>query len=90
MNTFSRNVLGAAVGAVVLVLGGVAHAADTVKIAVAGPTTGPVAQYGDMQMMGAQMAVEQINAKGGVDGKKLEAVIMDDVCEPKQAVAVAN
>ncbi|MDG4553482.1 MAG: branched-chain amino acid ABC transporter substrate-binding protein [Candidatus Competibacter sp.] len=90
MNTFSRNVLSAAVGAVVLVLGGVAHAADTVKIAVAGPITGPVAQYGDMQMSGAKMAVEQINAKGGVNGKMLEAVLIDDVCEPKQAVAVAN
>ena len=62
----------------------------TIKIAIAGPTTGPVAQYGDMQIIGAKMAVEQINAKGGVNGKKLEAVIMDDACEPKQAVAVAN
>lgn len=90
MNTFSRHVLNAAAGAVVLVLGGLAHAEDTIKIAVAGAITGPVKQYGDMQMIGAQMAVEQINAKGGVDGKKLEAVLMDDVCEPKQAVAVAN
>ncbi len=90
MNTFSRNILSAAVGAVILSLGGVAHAEDTLKIAIAGPTTGPVAQYGDMQMMGAKMAVEQINAKGGINGKKLEAVIMDDACEPKQAVAVAS
>ncbi len=89
MNTISRNVLSAAVGAVVLSFGGLAHA-DTIKIAVAGPITGPVAQYGDMQMSGAKMAVEQINAKGGVNGKKLEAVLMDDVCEPKQAVAIAN
>lgn len=36
------------------------------------------------------MAVKRINAAGGVDGDKLEAVLMDDVCEPKQAVAVAN
>ncbi|HNW79607.1 MAG TPA: ABC transporter substrate-binding protein, partial [Candidatus Competibacteraceae bacterium] len=90
MNTFSRSVLSAAVGAVILGLGGLAQAADVIKIAVAGPITGPVAQYGDMQMIGAKMAVEQINAKGGVNGKKLEAVLIDDVCEPKQAVAVAN
>lgn len=64
--------------------------AQTIKIAVAGPFTGPVAQYGDMQKIGALMAVEQINAKGGVNGKKLEAVLMDEACEPKQAVAVAN
>ena len=90
MKTFNRNVLSAAVGAAILSLGGLAQAEDTIKIAVAGPITGPVAQYGDMQMSGARMAVEQINAKGGVNGKKLEAVLMDDVCEPKQAVAVAN
>ncbi|MCP5158726.1 MAG: branched-chain amino acid ABC transporter substrate-binding protein [Gammaproteobacteria bacterium] len=90
MNTISRNILGVAVSAIMLSLGGLAYAKDTIKIAVVGPITGPVAQYGDMQMMGAQMAVEQLNAKGGVNGKQLEAVLIDDVCEPKQAVAVAN
>jgi branched-chain amino acid transport system substrate-binding protein len=90
MNTVNRSILGAAVGAAILSLSGLAQAEDTIKIAVAGPITGPVAQYGDMQMSGAKMAVEQINAKGGVNGKKLEAVLIDDVCEPKQAVAVAN
>ncbi|MDZ7622757.1 MAG: branched-chain amino acid ABC transporter substrate-binding protein [Candidatus Competibacteraceae bacterium] len=89
MSTFNRTVLSVAVGAVILGLSGLAHA-DAIKIAVAGPITGPVAQYGDMQMSGARMAVERINAQGGVNGKKLEAVLMDDVCEPKQAVAVAN
>ena len=34
----------------------VAQAADTIKIALAGPVTGPVAQYGDMQFTGAKMA----------------------------------
>ena len=66
------------------------QAADTVKIALAGPVTGPVAQYGDMQFIGAKMAIEQINSVGGVNGKQLEAVVYDDACDPKQAVAVAN
>jgi branched-chain amino acid transport system substrate-binding protein len=60
------------------------------KFGIAGPKTGPVAQYGDMQFSGAKMAIEQINAKGGVDGKQLQAVEYDDACDPKQAVAVAN
>ncbi len=90
MNRFNRNLLSAAIGATLLGLSGLAQAEETIKIAIAGPITGPVAQYGDMQMSGAKMAVEQINAKGGVNGKKLEAVLIDDVCEPKQAVAVAN
>ena len=69
---------------------GMAHAADTIKIALAGPVTGPVAQYGDMQFTGAKMAIEEINKAGGVNGKQLEAVVYDDACDPKQAVAVAN
>ena len=65
-------------------------AAEPIKIALAGPVTGPVAQYGDMQSMGALMAIEQINKAGGVNGSMLEAVTYDDACDPKQAVAVAN
>ncbi|KPY58480.1 Leucine ABC transporter subunit substrate-binding protein LivK, partial [Pseudomonas syringae pv. solidagae] len=52
-----------------LVMAGVAShsfAADTIKIGIAGPKTGPVAEYGTMQFNGAKMAIEQINAKGGV------------------------
>src|SRR3954468_17565737 len=64
--------------------------ADTVKIAIAGPMTGAVAQFGDMVKAGALTAIERINAAGGAGGHKIEAVLMDDACEPKQAVAVAN
>ncbi|MEH6389667.1 MAG: branched-chain amino acid ABC transporter substrate-binding protein [Pseudomonas profundi] len=69
---------------------GFAMAADNIKIALAGPVTGPVAQYGDMQFIGAKMAIDRINAAGGVNGSQLEGVIFDDACDPKQAVAVAN
>ena len=64
--------------------------AETIKIAIAGPMSGSVAQYGDMVKAGALTAIEQINAAGGANGNKFEAVLMDDACEPKQAVAVAN
>ena len=63
MNAFNRTVLSAAVGAVLLGLSGLAQA-DAIKIAAVDPITGPVAQYGDMQMTGARMAVERINAQG--------------------------
>ena len=63
---------------------------STLKIGLAGPVTGPVAQYGDMQFIGAKAAIERINKAGGIDGRMLEAVIYDDACDPKQAVAVAN
>lgn len=65
-------------------------AADTIRIGLAGPVTGPVAQYGDMQFIGAEMAIEQINKAGGVNGAQLQGVRYDDACDPKQAVAVAN
>src|SRR3546814_15219433 len=39
---------------------------------------------------GAEMAVADINAKGGVNGQKIQLIIGDDQCDPKQAVAVAN
>ncbi|MEU9159953.1 high-affinity branched-chain amino acid ABC transporter substrate-binding protein [Streptomyces sp. NPDC048424] len=64
--------------------------ADTIKIAIVGPKTGPVTQYGDIQFTGAKQAIKDINAKGGVDGKMLEAKEYDDAADPKQAVAVAN
>jgi branched-chain amino acid transport system substrate-binding protein len=67
-----------------------AMAADTIRIALAGPVTGSVAQYGEMQFIGARMAIERINQAGGVNGEQLEAVVYDDACDPKQAVAVAN
>ncbi|SDR92240.1 L-leucine-binding protein /L-isoleucine-binding protein /L-valine-binding protein [Halopseudomonas litoralis] len=65
-------------------------AAETIRIALAGPVTGAVAQYGDMQFTGANMAIDMINKAGGVNGSQLEGVVFDDACDPKQAVAVAN
>ncbi|WP_415837381.1 branched-chain amino acid ABC transporter substrate-binding protein [Parendozoicomonas haliclonae] len=67
-----------------------AAAPEVIKIGLAGPVTGPVAQYGDMQFTGAKAAIELINKEGGVNGQTLEAVVYDDACDPKQAVAVAN
>ena len=67
-----------------------AMAAGVIKIALPGPVTGSVAQYGDMQRIGAQAAIDAINKAGGVLGSKLEGVVYDEACDPKQAVAVAN
>ncbi|AZY49246.1 branched-chain amino acid ABC transporter substrate-binding protein [Bordetella avium] len=64
--------------------------AENIKIGVVGPTTGPVTQYGDMVREGVNTAIEQINAAGGVNGQKLEAVVIDDGCEPKQGPVAAN
>ncbi|EHK64376.1 branched-chain amino acid ABC transporter substrate-binding protein [Achromobacter arsenitoxydans] len=69
---------------------GAAAQAQTIKIGVVGPTTGAVTQYGDMVREGVDTAVERINAAGGINGKKLETVVIDDGCEPKQGPVAAN
>ncbi|WP_262271414.1 branched-chain amino acid ABC transporter substrate-binding protein [Microvirga yunnanensis] len=69
---------------------GSAPAFAQIRIAVAGPMTGSSATFGDQMKNGAQAAADAINASGGVLGQKLEIVAMDDACDPKQAVSVAN
>jgi branched-chain amino acid transport system substrate-binding protein len=64
--------------------------ADDLKIAIAGPITGSDAAIGEQMRRGGMQAVQDINAHGGLLGKKLTLTIGDDACDPKQAVAVAN
>lgn len=61
-----------------------------IVIATAGPMTGPYATFGAQMKAGAEQAVEDINAAGGVNGEMLRLVVGDDACDPRQAVAVAN
>lgn len=82
--------LAAALGLAAGMLMSSTAAADTIRIAVAGPFTGALTQYGTMVKEGVDTAIEQINAAGGVLGKQLEAVVVDDACEPKQGPVVAN
>ena len=79
-----------AAGAVLALGGGVAQAQDEILVATVGPITGQYASFGEQMKRGAQLAVDDINAKGGVLGKKLKLIVGDDACDPKQAVAVAN
>ena len=68
---------------------GLANAQD-IKIAVVGSITGPNAAYGEQMKHGAEMAIKDINAKGGVLGKNLDLILADDACDPEQGVAAAN
>jgi len=61
-----------------------------IAIGVAGPMTGQYASFGQQMKAGAEQAVADINAAGGVLGEKLVLEVGDDACDPKQAVAVAN
>ncbi len=64
--------------------------AETLKIAVAGPITGPNAAFGAQLQKGAEQAAADINAAGGILGMQVEITIGDDVSDPKQGVSVAN
>ncbi len=76
--------------AVLFAAAAVGAAAQDIPVAVVGPITGQDAAFGEQMKRGADMAVKDINAKGGVLGKKLRLLTGDDACDPKQAVAVAN
>jgi len=61
-----------------------------ITIGMAGPITGQYAAFGEQLVKGAEQAVADINAAGGVNGEQLKLETGDDACDPKQAVAVAN
>ncbi len=85
---FRKLPLIAAIGAAAMIAAAPARA--DITIAIAGPMTGALTQYGDMVKEGVNTAVEQINAAGGVNGEQLRVVTFDDACEPKQGPVVAN
>ncbi|HLO79038.1 MAG TPA: branched-chain amino acid ABC transporter substrate-binding protein [Magnetospirillum sp.] len=78
-----------AVAAVGMVMAAGAARAD-ITIAVAGPLTGPEAAFGEQFKRGAEKAVTDINAKGGVLGQKLNLIMADDSCDAKQARSAAE
>jgi branched-chain amino acid transport system substrate-binding protein len=65
-------------------------AAQTIKIGFHVPLTGFAAADGKSALNGAELAVEQVNAAGGVNGRKLELVVQDDQAKPEQALPLAN
>ncbi|MGD9971902.1 MAG: branched-chain amino acid ABC transporter substrate-binding protein [Desulfatirhabdiaceae bacterium] len=74
----------------VFMMAGGVLAEDTLKIGVAGAHSGDLASYGLPIVKAAKLVVEDINAKGGVLGKKVEIVDEDDVCKPEVATNTAT
>jgi branched-chain amino acid transport system substrate-binding protein len=64
--------------------------ANVIRLGVAGPLTGSGAAFGEQLKMGAQLAADQANEKGGVNGKRIELVFGDDQGRDDQASAVAT
>lgn len=57
-------------------------AADSVKVGIVLPLTGPQAKFGEVEKLSFDLALEEINAAGGINGKKLELLIEDDTGRP--------
>lgn len=67
-----------------------ATAADTIKFGVAGAHSGDLASYGLPTVNAAKLVVNKVNANGGINGKKIELLIEDDVCKPEVATNTAT
>ena len=61
-------------------------AAPPILIGASTPLTGSVAHYGQHARWGAGLAIEEANAKGGVNGRKIEIDFQDNRCNPAEAV----
>lgn len=63
---------------------------DEIRIGVQGPITGDQADTGTSMLHGAQMAADELNANGGIDGKSVTIVEIDDQADPDTGVAAAT
>ena len=76
-------------GAAVVMAAPPAALADSIRIGFNAPLTGFAAADGNSALIGAQLAVEQVNAAGGIDGDDIELVVYDDQASPKEAAPLA-
>jgi len=83
----TRTLLIAAMSAV---LAAPVMAAETIKLGVAGAHSGDLASYGLPSVNAAKLVVQEINAKGGIDGRQVELLVEDDVCKPEVATNTAT
>ncbi|MGD0584241.1 MAG: ABC transporter substrate-binding protein, partial [Oryzomonas sp.] len=77
--------MGCVLGGAALLPANLPAAQDVVKIGLSYPETGPYAKQGLDQRRAADMAVEEINAAGGILGKKVQLVYRDTKSNPKVA-----
>jgi branched-chain amino acid transport system substrate-binding protein len=83
-----RTLLGGLAGAALAVTGAAVHA--DILIGGVGPLTGAYANIGEQMQRGAETAVADLNAAGGVLDQQLKIIFLDDACDASQAVAAAQ
>ncbi len=74
----------------VLSVYGVGITADPIRLGVAGAHSGDLASYGIPSVKAAELVVNDINAKGGIRGRKVALLVEDDVCKPEVATNTAT
>jgi branched-chain amino acid transport system substrate-binding protein len=80
--TFGKAFVVVAAALSLLMAASAGFAAETVKVGVLLPLTGSQAKFGEIEKRSYEMAAEEINAKGGVNGKKVELLFEDDTGKP--------
>ncbi|MGB1447281.1 MAG: ABC transporter substrate-binding protein [Arenicellales bacterium] len=88
MYKFSKYLIATALGAAAFAVS-LSGQADTIKVGFNVPLTGFAAADGKSARIGAELAVEQVNAAGGINGKNIELVIYDDQASPKESAPLA-
>src|SRR5471032_3214308 len=88
-----KSLMAAALAAVVGVAPSITSAMaqqGPILIGVSTPKTGPLSVASEWEMWGVDLAVEEINAAGGLLGRKVELMVLDNKCNPVEGVNVAN
>lgn len=69
---------------------GMSIQASTVKIGLSAPITGNYAEYGENFQYSVQLAADQLNEQGGIDGRQIEIIVRDSEGDPSRAAAIAQ
>ena len=81
------NCLRPAFGSILIgLIASTAAAQSPIVIGASTPLMGPVSHYGQHARWGSELAVEEANAKGGINGRKIEIDYQDNRCNPAEAV----
>src|SRR5580658_3178121 len=94
MRNFDRRVLiRGSLGAIIMGAtsrAAIAESSEPIMLGVSGPLTGPNAQYGAQWKQGFDLALDEIHASGGINGRKLVYNFEDSQSDPRQSVAIAQ
>src|SRR5205085_5294458 len=90
MTTLARRELLLGMAASALAAPALAQSKEPILIGVTGPLTGQYAQYGAQWKRGFDVALDAINASGGINGRPLQHVFEDSKSDPRQSVTIAR